>query len=216
MVCRCQGMPPSTNYVMMGLPPPAPNSTRQQLMQRWGSLISMSMSMGVFDVGRWYQDNAQLLFASMQAKSLQLKELIQDYIQALETDHTLPVLAKALGGVGPNSLTNKSKAKQIQAVGSEAKASMDIFLAGDWACLTYIGAMLMQNAFQTSDPRRYRLDDVHLKTIFENGIGLLISILGRGYSAAGWRLALEMDRPPITPGTTTKSATKRLEFYAEL
>jgi len=216
LLCQCNFIPYANDYIIVGLPPPATRSTPQQLVHRWRSLLSMSMSMGaLFDASLgWYKDNAQVLLASLQAKTPLLKELMQEYVQDLETDPAVPSLAKAL------SVHTKSKATQIRVVGAEARASMDIFLAGDWGCLTYIGSMLLLNAFQASDPQKYFLeDDEHLKEVFRNGVGLLRCLLGRGYGSwPGWHLALEMYRAPMTSGNAKKieSAAKRMESYRNM
>jgi hypothetical protein len=183
--------------------------------------------MGTFNVDRWYQDNCQTLVASLHLKSQQLKEMVDEYVQQLGTDRTLTPLAEVLGGPG---IVAKPQSKQIQAVESEAKAALAIFLAGDWSCLTYLGVSLLNNAFQLSDPNKYSVDDTHLQTIYEMGIGWLSSVLGRGYSDHGRALAMEMGRRPVIPaatngtngassGSTTtmlKSATSRLNSYASL
>ena len=84
------------------------------------------------------------------------------------------------------------------------------FLAGDWACVTKIGNMLLQNAFQASDPVRYPLNDPHLMVVFNHGVGLLNSLLAIGYDEHGWQLALECSRPPMGTSTQFMSAAERL------
>ena len=65
-------------------------------------------------------------------------------------------------------------------------------VGGDWACLTRIGAMIVQNAFQTSDEEKYPMENEHLKAIFA-GLSLLLETHARSFSDLGWRLALEDD-----------------------
>ena len=98
-------------------------------------------------------------------------------------------------------------------IANECRAALASFISGDWSTVTRIGIMLIQNAFQSSDPTRYRLDDSHLITIFQGGIACLLAILEMGYSDnCGWRLALECDRVPQGTEQPVQSATDRDYF----
>ena len=110
MLCQCEGLPHACDYTMVGLPPPAPNSTRAQLLKRWCSLMKSSMSMGVFDADRWYTENQQVLLASLQERSQLFHEMVEDYIASLSQDATLPTLAKVVGGI---ALQNKSATQNL-------------------------------------------------------------------------------------------------------
>ena len=68
-------------------------------------------------------------------------------------------------------------------------------MAGDWATVTRVGALLLNNAFQSSDCDRYPLADDELAEVF-SAIDTLNKVLGLGYSDVGWCLAIENDRAP--------------------
>jgi len=202
LLCPCEGLTPQCDYILVGLPPPPANSTFLQLVKRWTSLTSMSMSMGGFNGDQWYSDNSASLWTAVQQRSESLNQMVEDYVSSLPADPKLSLLAKA---VGKQKGTTADKA---QAVASETRAAMAAFQSGDWACVTFVGSILIQNAFQSSDPQRYSLSDEHLKTVFENGVGLLNGILNMGYDGRGHLLALENGRPPF--GTDLESAATRL------
>lgn len=102
-------------------------------------------------------------------------------------------------------------------IANECQAALASFISGDWSTVTRIGIMLIQNAFQSSDPTKYRLDDSHLITIFQGGIACLLATLEMAYSDnCGWRLALESDRPPHGTEEPVQSATDRDYFLHNL
>ena len=53
---------------------------------------------------------------------------------------------------------------------------MSIFLAGDWSCLTMIGCTLLNNAYQSSDPNIYKMNDEHLLSVFQLGVSTVNKI----------------------------------------
>lgn len=198
MLCTCGGVGHAQDYVLVGLPPPPQGATQAQLIQRWCSLVYPSMSMGTFNADQWYQDNVNNLLFSMNARADALTNMVEDYITtALPNDpSTLASLTQVFDG-------------KSQAIAVEVRATLAIFLAGDWACLTFVGAILLSNAFQTSDPQRYRLDDAHLQVVFQHGVGLISSVMKKGFDNRGFRLAMECDRAPCT-NISLPSSTQRL------
>ena len=213
MLCGCEGLPYACNYILVGLPAPASDSTPLQLLKRWASLVSMSMSMGAFAANEWLADNGQTLLASIRERATLLDNMVDDYIASLPSDPSkISPLAQAVGGT---VLKDKPVADQVAVVASETKAAMAAFQSGDWACITFVGSILIQNSFQASDPQKYPLNDVHLNTVFQNGVGLLNSILDMGYDPHGWHLAMENERAPV--GTTGQpllaSAASHLQDY---
>ena len=78
-------------------------------------------------------------------------------------------------------------------VGRRSAASA--FCAGDWTTVTRVGALLLNNAFQSSDCERYPLSDAQLADVF-SAIDTLNKVLGLGFSDIGWCLAIENDRAP--------------------
>lgn len=207
MLCQCQGVTHGCNYIHVGLPPPARGTGKSQLIRRWCSIVSSSATMGQFDADSWYEDNAENLTRSMAQRKELLEALVEDYVASFPNDPTLSSLAQAVGGA---ALKSKPPTDQVKNVSAEARAALLIFQSGDWSCLTWVGSILLQNAFQASDPAKYRLDDVHLKLVFDCGIGLLNSVMGRGFDANGWQLAMEIDRAPVGTSVGLRSAQDRL------
>ena len=75
--------------------------------------------------------------------------------------------------------------------------------------MTRVGALLLNNAFQSSDCDRYPLADDELAEVF-SAIDTLNKVLGLGYSDVGWCLAIENDRAPhVTPAAPGASGRFR-------
>mmetsp|Transcript_23601 Transcript_23601/g.27296 ORF Transcript_23601/g.27296 Transcript_23601/m.27296 type:complete len:239 (+) Transcript_23601:93-809(+) len=192
MVCSCTGLKHGMNYVFDKLPePPEGGTSPGQLIKRWTSIVAMSTRLGRFDSERWYMDNSSTVLAAINLKSDTLRQMLEDYIATLDKSPQLSMLATCV------KCKSSKKATQLEAISSEARVAMSTFLSGDWSCITFIGTVLLQNAFQASDPQKYPLNDPQLVTIFQCGVGLLSSILQMGYDEWGYHLALESDRNPI-------------------
>lgn len=110
----------------------------------------MSLTMGTLDADQWLSDQGEGLLRSMSERSKLLNQMVEDYIVSLNSDPTLAAIVQLCN--------SRSRAEQETAVAKEARAAVWTFLAGDWTCVTFIG-MLLQNAFQRSDPRQYPLND---------------------------------------------------------
>jgi len=186
MFCGCT-LTSGSDYVFLGLPRPPPNSTPKQLLLRWCSILPLSRTMCVFNALAWSKDNADRLLNTFHFQGSRLTAMVEDYIKQLPRDRTLVHLATICG----NTSTNPGLS--IEPLSNEVRTACRDFLRGDWACVTKLGAAMLNNTFQTSNPEIYPLHDVNLKTIFD-GLNVLIYVQGLGYSTTGWTLAMEMDR----------------------
>jgi len=143
--------------------------------------------MCVFNALAWSKDNADRLLSTFHYQGGRLTAMVEDYILQLPRDRTLVHLATICGN------TSENPSLSIESLAIEARTACRDFLRGDWACVTKLGAAMLNNTFQTSNPEIYPLNDQNLKTIFD-GLNVLIYVQGLGYSTTGWTLAMEMDR----------------------
>ena len=190
LMCTCKDIPVARDYNFKSLPLPPEDSTPSMLLRRWCSCVNQSMSMGCFAALQWFRDHADRKLAAMRAKAEVMHQMVEEYVVKLPTDPALPLLMKALGlkpGVPAADGANR--------VAREARTAAAAFIAGDWNCVTRLGALLLNNAFQSSDADRYPLSDDLLTECF-CAVDVLNKILGMGYSDLGWCLAIENDRPP--------------------
>mmetsp|Transcript_20970 Transcript_20970/g.31799 ORF Transcript_20970/g.31799 Transcript_20970/m.31799 type:complete len:295 (-) Transcript_20970:274-1158(-) len=211
MMCDCPGVQQGIDYIFVGLPDPP--STRAELLERFTSIVAVNPSMRAFNAKSWCKNESGSVVTSLEARQDLLMQMMEDYILIIPDDkERLPSLAAAVGGF---PLREKSASDHVEAVAKECRAAMTTFIAGDWSTVTKIGAWLIQNAFQTSDPTKYPLHDRHLAAVFEKGVACLLGIHGQGFSeTGGWRLALECDRPPQLGSDQPRlvSATERDAF----
>jgi hypothetical protein len=193
MMCTCSGIPHAHDYNFKSLPQPPEGSTPEMLLRRWCSCVAQSMSMSCFSALQWYADHSETKLAAMSAKQHTLGQMVEEYVARLPSDPHLPLLMKAIG------LRNGAPADGAPRLAREARSAAAAFCAGDWNCVTRLGALLLNNAFQSSDSERYPLSDTQLADVF-SAIDILNKVLGLGYSDIGWCLAIENDRPPhVTP-----------------
>lgn len=118
-------------------------------------------------------------------------------------------------------LRNKDPKVKVDAVAVMARDSLETFMTGDWACITYTGSALLSSAFveiieaeedNPSNPDKYDPYDEHLKKVFHGGMELLHSVLGAGYTRPGYHLAMESHRRPFVGGTR-QSAMEHFQRY---
>jgi len=210
MFCRCKGQGQGVDYIFKDIPPPSPKLSRVELLRRFACIASVSPARRGFDAMGWHANEAVKVATAIEHRRSQLKQMMEDYITTLPTSDMLNDLAAAVGG---QPLRDQTVSIQCSVVAKECRAALHSFISGDWSTVTLAGVLLIQNAFQASDPNRYRLDDAHLIIIFQNGIACLLTILQMGFSDKfGWRLALECDRPPEGTDNPVKSATDRDYF----
>ena len=162
--------------------------------------------MCIFDSESFYRNEGAELIHAMASKDAQLRRMVEEYIGMLATQPNLVFLAQAVGGF---PLQRRPVAEQAEAVASEARAAIATFLAGDWATVTRIGCILLNNAFQSADPAIYEYSDTELLTVYQKGVGLLSEVLKAGFTGTGLRLAMECDRPPQVSTSDILSATER-------
>lgn len=167
----------------------------------------MSLSMGCFTALDWYADHGEQKLASINAKADTMVQVIEEYVSRLHNDVSTPLLMKAIG------MRSGTPAEGVPRLAREAQSAAAAFIAGDWNCITRIGALLINNAFQTSDPDRYSLNDAQLGDVF-SAIDILNKVLAMGYSDMGWCLAIENDRAPLVH-PSIPGASARLKENAE-
>ena len=201
MFCGCKGLGYGLNYIYKGLPCPSPNSTRKQLIKRWCCIVSSSR-VNTFRADLWYQNEIDKLVNAMKEREAVLKQMMEDFIsKILPTDSRKQIYIKCLG---QNALGQRPENEQFGLLSTVARNAMSIFLAGDWSCLTMIGCTFLNNAYQSSDPNIYKMDDEHLLTVFQLGVSTVNKIKGDLFNEYGGRLALECDRLPcVTPAIDT-------------
>jgi hypothetical protein len=188
MSCTCHGIPHAHDFNFKCLPRPPDGSTPQMLLRRWCSCVAQSSAMGRFEALKWYRDHASSKLRAMANKRDALNDMVEEYVARLPSDPHLPLLAKAIGIRG-------APAEGAPRLAREARSAAASFVAGDWATVTRVGALLLNNAFQSSDCDRYPLADDELAEVF-SAIDTLNKVLGLGYSDVGWCLAIENDRAP--------------------
>lgn len=207
MRCVCSDIPFARDYNLKSLPPPPDGSTSEMLLRRWSSCVNTSVSMGSFTALDWCADHGEQKLASIAARADTLVQIIEEYVEKLPTEVSTPLLMKAIG------MRSGTTTEGVQRLAREAQSAAAAFIAGDWNCVTRIGALLLNNALQTSDPDTYPLTDEQLGDVF-SAIDLLNKVLGMGYSDMGWCLAIENDRAPLVH-PAIPSAWERLKEIAE-
>lgn len=217
MICKCKDVGYGKDYIFRGLPPPSPNLSPLERLRRFVDLVSVSPSMRTFNARSWYENEAAAIVESIQERQNQLRQMIEDYIEVLPTravEFNLSQIAAAIGG--PH-LEKQPASDQVKALAAECRAAIASFIACDWTTVTRMGASLIHNSFEASDPLKYPTDDPHLSTVYYKGLECLKDLLGEGYSDYdGWRLAMESDRQPSGTNEPIQSATGRDYFLRHL
>jgi len=207
-LCRCTGIEYGRDYIYVDLPPPSVNSGQRQLIKRWISLIACNPATENFAGDQWYSDNIDQLIESMVQRKREFHGMVQDYIVTLSNSVKLSQLARAVIGGPLANINTMLTQHKVDVVTSEITTSYEIFMCGDWACLTFIGNLLLLNAFQTSNEEKYSRNDPQLRMLLEDGVYLIDSLLSKAYDYPGYHLAMEYDRPPLVGfGSTFFSGT---------
>jgi len=212
MICRCKDVGYGKDYIFKGLPPPSSNLSPVERLRRFVDLVSISPSMRSFDARSWYENEAAAIVESIQERQNQLRQLIEDYIKVLPTKAVEYNLSQIAAAVGGPHLQKQPASDQVKVIATECRAAIASFIACDWATVTMVGALLIHNSFEASDPLKYPTDDPHLSTVYCNGLDCLREMLTRGYSEGGYRLAMESDRQPSGTNEPIPSATGRDYF----
>lgn len=213
MICKCKDVGYGKDYIFKGLPPPSSNLSPVERLRRFVDLVSVSPSMRAFDARSWYENEAAAIVESIQERQNQLRQLIEDYIEVLPTKAVEYNLSQIAAAVGGPHLQKQPASDQVKVIATECRAAIASFIACDWATVTMVGALLIHNSFEASDPLKYPTDDPHLSTVYSNGLDCLREMLTRGYSSeGGYRLAMESDRQPSGTYEPIPSATRRDYF----
>ena len=207
MVCGCSDVGHGVDYVFKKLPDPSPNLTRMELMRRFASLVAVVPSMRAFSVMPWLQNEGPGIVAAIDERESQLRQMMDGYVASLPNSDMLAALYARC--IGSQHFTGEASAVRATVIGIECHTAISTFISGDWAALTRLGVVLINNAFQVSDKSRYRLDDSHLMAIFGGGVEVLLAISEMGFSDHGYMLALECDRPPCGTNPAFQSASHR-------
>lgn len=195
LACDCETtreIPVGTDYHFAGLP--APGSTRSSLLRRWASCVKMSPTMGAFAADAWFDEHGARTIQALETRGGVLARMVDDFCSELDEDPNLPILCQ-LGGIPEGFPAHEA----VDVVAGEARAARAAFVAGDWNCVTKLGATLLHASFQTSDPDAYPADDAPLDHLFA-GLDVLVNALNTGFSKRGWRFAAELDRAPAGDG----------------
>ena len=201
MGCACDNIPHGNDFNFMYLPEPLPNSTPRMLIRRWVSVVDVHITMRSFHPELWFWDNIDSVLGAIGAAGSTLQAIMEDYAFDLPADPNINNIMKVAGFPHEPSEPSNLSDEGVFALCSEARAAAAIFLSGDWCTLTKLQVILLNNAFQNSDPVRYPTQDPSLRRVFDS-ISILSHLMNQSYSNLGWRLALEYDRPPccgVTP-----------------
>ena len=163
-------------------------------------------SMRGLDANSWLENEGPRIVASIGVKESQLRQIMDEYIAKLPNDAMLAGLALCVGG---QNLHNESTSVQVTTIGIEGRAAMSSFISGDWATVTRVGVVLINNSFQASDRTKHRMDDPHLITIFQDGVDMLMTVAQSAYSDSGYMMAFECDRSPCGTNLEFQSARDR-------
>ena len=206
--CTCEDVAVARDFHLKSLPYPPVGASPESLLRRFCGCVAQSASMGRFAAVAWYADHAAKKMAAVAAKKDDMVAMVEDYVSRLARDPALPLLMKALG------LEQRTTAADgANRIAEEARAALVAFVAGDWCTVTRMGALLLNNAFQSSDADRFPLSDQQLADCF-CAVDVLNKVLGLGYSDRGWGLCLEQDRPPsVSP--RIHAASTRLKALAD-
>jgi hypothetical protein len=170
------------------------------LVRRWVSVVDVHVKMNTFHPEAWFRDNIDNVLGALVTKGSTLQAITEDYVFDLPSDPKIKTILR-VAGINKEPLDPSDPSdKGFLFLCSESRAAAAIFQRGDWCTLTKLQVILLNNAFQNSDPARYPTNDRDLRLIFD-AISILVHLMNEAYSDIGWRLALEYDRAPcgVTP-----------------
>ncbi|KNC77733.1 hypothetical protein SARC_09817 [Sphaeroforma arctica JP610] len=166
LICTCHDHGQGVNFVFRGLPKSVPGSTPRQLLNRWMSLTRHLKILERFNAQQYLSDAGDTLTQTLHRSGHKLISMAEDLCK--QDDMNL-VLIKLV-----QSYQLPMSQNATDAVRKEIMAAARAFVSGDWACVTWLGSISLNNAFQVSDPEKYSLADKDLGVIFD-GITVLLS-----------------------------------------
>lgn len=183
---------PAVDIVLKNLATPAQDGDGvADLVKRWALCVEAHERMRMYDALRWHKDCVEPFVHATIEMGNRMVDIVTEYTERLPEDERLALFGQALGVVDPEDV-----AEAAVAVADEVRAACGAFLRGDWNCVTKLGAVLLSNAFQSSDPDAVCMSDTNLRALY-GGIDMLSEVLALGFSAKGWRFAIENDRAPL-------------------
>ena len=204
---------PAVDLVLKNLAAPTEREDGvADLVKRWALCVEEHQRMRLYDALRWYDDCIDPFVHATTAMGDRMVEIVTEYTDRLPGDERLSLFGQALGVADPEDVSETAVA-----VADEAHAACGAFLRGDWNCVTKLGAVLLSNAFQSSDPEAVCMSDANLRALY-GGIDMLSEVLALGFSETGWRFCIEYDRVPLIRdgGTAVAPASVRDRVKAEI
>ena len=183
----------SLDNVLIYLPTPDEGSTVQMLMERWCSSMHIHPAKRV-DADRWMAESGAGARDAMRLRGHILKdELVPNYAENLAVEK-LETIALGSGVFMEGLMTAEERRTRLRRY---AEASADAFLAGDWNCVTLLGAALLGNAFEASERKPDDSDEL-LKKLFQTVCDLRDSLEAM-YRPTTLSYAIEMNEHGVPP-----------------
>eukprot|EP01134_Creolimax_fragrantissima_P007624 CFRG7624T1 len=190
MVCECDTAGHGVDTFIKGAPEPAADSTPAQLLNRWASLMVLIPSLYPIDAASYVKEEGPTLCEAFTGSGHKLLEMVEAYMKV--DDQMMDKIVELFKAY---NIPQSKKGKE--AVREEALAAAKAYIKGDFACITSIGRTLLNNAFQSSDPAVYKLDDPQLTVLF-SGLNMLDAVIQAEFSPQCRFVSMEAYRSEST------------------
>jgi len=123
---------------------------KQERFEHWTKLVLHHPKANIFDANQFYLDMLKKDFLNiLHSQQSRLLTMINTYIQ-----ENIDLLSKQLK-------RNPDECQQI------CEQALEKFLQCDFAHMTLFDVVLINNAYQSSDPIEYPVDDLQLRILFD-------------------------------------------------
>ena len=207
--CTCTGLGIGSDITLTTLPPPAEGSTPNERIRRFCSIVAAMPQMDGNKMLSWYEDlgcRVKSLFAS---SANGLRKLMQVHLYTVSKDvHLEHEYAEYFRMAGYCQLLPEEQGfDQIPLVIYASCIALEVFLMGEWSCLTMIDCSLLLQFLEKAS--RFDLEGIKEEVQIKPGdfmtlhsvVKTIFMTLSRMRSIYGTRIALENKRGIRLPGT---------------
>ncbi|KNC80313.1 hypothetical protein SARC_07326 [Sphaeroforma arctica JP610] len=159
MACACEMDGHGIDSVITGAPDPRVDAKPIELLRRWASLMVLIPTLYQFDSKAYVEEDGPALSKALEESGSKVVEMTEAYIKM---NHPVTDQIAKMFESWKLPLSEAPK----QAVHDELRASTRAFIKGDFACVTKIGRVMINNAFQMCDQSKYSMNDLKLQVMF--------------------------------------------------
>ena len=204
-VCQCTGVGIGSDLVLVGLPAPEENSTAAQMVRRYCSIVAAFPQMHGERVWRWFESICCRILLLLDKCADGLRRSLQCYFYTHEgsdsdCQHEFLDFLRISGHCQLKPQEREfSQSGQLRYAASVA---LEIFLMGDWSCLSMLDCSLLLKCLEVACEFEFENQLLHSEYMtIHTVIKTIMHVLSRMRSIFGVRIALENKRNPELAGT---------------